>query len=51
MAPRMQKGAHEPLEDDMIGVLVAVAGTLLLISSGKRRRPAPQPSRSPDRRR
>ena len=35
----------------MIGVLVAVAGTLLLISSGKRRRPVAQPARIPDRRR
>ena len=30
----------------MIGVIVAVAGTLLLISAGRRRRPAAQPVRT-----
>ena len=30
----------------MIGVIVAVAGTLLLISAGRRRRPAVQPVRT-----
>jgi hypothetical protein len=43
MAPRMQKGTQENI---MVGVIIAVAGTLLLITAGRRRRPAPQPVRT-----
>ena len=33
-------------EGDMIELIIAVAGTLLLISAGTKRRPAPQPVRT-----
>lgn len=35
----------------MLGVIIVVAGTLLLITAGTRRRPAPQPVRTGDRKR
>ncbi len=35
----------------MVGVIIAIAGTLLLITAGRRRRPAPQPVRTDDRKR
>jgi hypothetical protein len=38
----MQKGRQENI---MVGVIIAIAGTLLLITAGRRRRPAPQPVR------
>lgn len=33
----------------MLGVIILIAGTLLLITAGTGRRPAPQPVRSNDR--
>jgi len=38
----MQNGREENI---MVGVIIVVAGTLLLISAGRRRRPSPQPVR------
>ena len=43
----MQKWAAE---GDMIELVIAVAGTLLLISAGTVRRPAPQPVRNKGKR-
>ena len=44
MAPPMQNEV-EDAEDEMIGLIVAVAGTLLLVTAGRGRKPAPQPVR------
>ena len=43
----MQKGGQE---DGMIEIIVVVAGTLLLVTAGRARRPAPQPVRVPRKR-
>jgi hypothetical protein len=36
----------EMRENIMAGLIIAIAGTLLLITAGTRRRPAPQPVRT-----
>jgi hypothetical protein len=48
VAPAMQ---NERREDLMLGVIIGVAGTLLLITAGTRRRPAVQPVRVNGRKR
>jgi hypothetical protein len=42
---------NERQEDVMLGLIIGVAGTLLLIAAGTRRRPAVQPVRANDRKR